>query len=278
MGLRVIATAALLLGQPNSVFSRPRDQSIVRVTISEHVHSGGLANIHLGWLGFSPSLIEAIYASCVNPNSSSSPYTIGRLNTDNCVYLYGAEPQNTPQFLGKSDAVRLTHQTRKRSVSDTDNPLLKGFDALRAWYNGVASIKRKSKADRGVASGHSLKHSKGAIVGTRISGPATALMLDSVGVHNCEIMEAGNQVGGRFRTRHVAGTVEWAEMGPMRLPYSAMCRKDNAVFELPSREKTSRLVVLCSREAIFQFSLSLGTSDRSAIMIATTHIRRLPGV
>ncbi|KKY16114.1 putative l-amino acid oxidase [Diplodia seriata] len=55
-------------------------------------------------------------------------------------------------------------------------------------------------------------------------------MLDSIGVQNWEIIEASDRVGGRFRTRYVGGTDEWAEMGPMRLPYS-VTYKDGETLE-----------------------------------------------
>lgn len=95
-------------------------------------------------------------------------------------------------------------------------PLLQDFDALGAWFDGVAAIKDKTNHS---AKAH-VQNSSIAIVGGGISGLVTALMLDSVGVHNWEIIEASERVGGRFRTKYLGGTQEWAEMGPMRLPYS----------------------------------------------------------
>lgn len=95
-------------------------------------------------------------------------------------------------------------------------PLLQDFDSLGAWFDGVASINTTNTASTNA------KNASIAIVGGGISGLATALMLDSVGVHNWEIIEASNRVGGRFRTRYVGGSDEWAEMGPMRLPHSVV--------------------------------------------------------
>lgn len=95
---------------------------------------------------------------------------------------------------------------------------LQDFDALGAWFDGVAAIKETH--NRTASETISLKNSSIAIVGGGISGLATALFLDSVGVHNWEIIEASERVGGRFRTKYVGNSTEWAEMGPMRLPYS----------------------------------------------------------
>lgn len=112
---------------------------------------------------------------------------------------------------------------------------------MGTWFDGVAAIKQKTETNGGVASGQLSKNSKIAIVGGGISGLATALMLDSVGIHNWEIIEASDRVGGRFRTKYVAGTQEWAEMGPMRLPYSVTYKDDNETLRYTDHELTFQL-------------------------------------
>ncbi|KAL4781349.1 hypothetical protein BJX76DRAFT_363581 [Aspergillus varians] len=256
MGVKATATAALLLGQAYQVLGRAQEQSIVRVTTSDLVHPGELANIHLDWLEAPLSSIETIYASCSNPDSSAPQQRIGRFNVHdkppqrlawavpdeaqpgNCIYVYGGQSSTSKPILGKSEPVHLTRKAKKRSVADLDNPLLKDFDSLGTWFDGVAAIKQKTG---GVASAHSAKNSKIAIVGAGISGLATGLMLDSVGIHNWEIIEASDRVGGRFRTRYVAGTDEWAEMGPMRLPYSVTYKDDNETLKYTDHEMTFQL-------------------------------------
>ena len=257
--LKAVATGALLLGQVHSVPSRAQDQSIVQVTISNHVQQGGLANIYLNWLETPPSVIEAVYSRCLDLNTSVPYQTIGRFSvrgqppqrlvwavpenaqTDSCVYVYGIQSGASPLVLGKSEPVHFTYKPKKRSVADPANPLLKDFDALGTWFDGVAAIKKKAELHGGVTSGPSPKDRKIAIVGAGISGLATALMLDSVGVHNWEIIEASDRVGGRFRTRYVAGTDEWAEMGPMRLPYSVTYKDDNETLRYTDHELTFQL-------------------------------------
>lgn len=107
-----------------------------------------------------------------------------------------------------------------RHEATTQKPLLKDFDALGAWFDGVAAINKTSDPQH--------RDVKIAIVGGGVSGLATGLMLDSVGVHNWEIIEADDRVGGRFRTKFVGGTQEYAEMGPMRLPHSVKYKSDNS--------------------------------------------------
>lgn len=106
-------------------------------------------------------------------------------------------------------------------------PLLTDFDALGAWYDGVASINGSIRPQ----DVEQAKNTTIAIVGAGITGLATALMLDSVGVHNWELLEANSYAGGRLRTIYVGGTQEWAEMGPMRLPYSATYKENNETVE-----------------------------------------------
>lgn len=98
-------------------------------------------------------------------------------------------------------------------------PLLSDFDALGAWFDGVASIPQSGTPNLTSTETANLKNTTIAIIGGGISGLSTALFLDSVGVHNWEIIEASERVGGRFRTKYVGNSSEWAEMGPMRLPY-----------------------------------------------------------
>ncbi|KAL1605814.1 hypothetical protein SLS59_002933 [Nothophoma quercina] len=66
-------------------------------------------------------------------------------------------------------------------------------------------------------------------------------MLESVGVHNWEIIEASERVGGRFRTKFFEGTQEWVEMGPMRLPSSIKYKSDNTTHEYTDHRMTFQL-------------------------------------
>ncbi|OJJ29962.1 hypothetical protein ASPWEDRAFT_121674 [Aspergillus wentii DTO 134E9] len=97
--------------------------------------------------------------------------------------------------------------------AERNHPLLSDFDALGTWFDGVAAINHTNNETP------ASKNTSIAIVGAGISGLTTALLLDSVGIHNWEIIEASNRVGGRIRTKYLGGTEEWAEMGPMRIPH-----------------------------------------------------------
>ncbi|KAE8418619.1 hypothetical protein BDV36DRAFT_253849 [Aspergillus pseudocaelatus] len=100
----------------------------------------------------------------------------------------------------------------------TATPKLQDFDALGAWFDGINAINTTTAAATNGTHNPTNKNTTIAIIGAGISGLTTALLLESVGIHNWEILEASDRVGGRFRTKLVGNTDEWAEMGPMRLP------------------------------------------------------------
>ncbi|KAI5357016.1 putative amine oxidase, FAD/NAD(P)-binding domain superfamily [Septoria linicola] len=117
--------------------------------------------------------------------------------------------------------------------STTSRPLLQNFDALGAWFDGVAAINHTEIPRR--------PNVTIAIVGGGVTGLATGLMLDSIGVHNWEIIEASDRVGGRFRTIFVGDTEEYAEMGPMRLPHSVTYKSDNSTHFYSDHQMTFQL-------------------------------------
>jgi len=132
-----------------------------------------------------------------------------------------------------------TYSIENRTVHKCE-PRLQDFDPLGAWFEGIAAINCTNDHN------DSRKDATIAIVGAGISGLATALMLDSVGVHNWEIIEASDRVGGRFRTKYVGGTQEWAEMGPMRLPYS-ITYKDGQTLEYTEHRMVFQLAELLNK-------------------------------
>ena len=131
-------------------------------------------------------------------------------------------------------AVAVTLSVAPSSTAQTGamKPRLENFDALGAWFDEVDALNDTNTAKSNASI---------AIIGAGISGLATALMLDSIGVHNWEIIEASNRVGGRFRTKYVGKTQEWAEMGPMRLPYRIKYKSDNATLEYTDHRLTFQL-------------------------------------
>ncbi|KAJ5881438.1 Amine oxidase [Penicillium soppii] len=256
-----LAVATLVIAQGLPGLGKViEEQDTVRVYTSTTLLRGELANIHLDWLDHAPNAIKAVYASCDGQNLTKKEHFIGRFSTQNqtperlawavpndaptqqCVYILEVDDRvATPTVLGKSSPISLQKAPNKRSTAFANIPLLKDFDSLGTWFDGVAKIKEKVEEEGGVASKSSFKNTSIAIVGGGISGLATALMLDSVGIHNWEIIEASNRVGGRFRTKYVADTQEWAEMGPMRLPYSVTYKSDNETLLYSDHQLTFQM-------------------------------------
>lgn len=92
-------------------------------------------------------------------------------------------------------------------------------------------------------------------------------MLDSVGVHNWEIIEASDRVGGRFRTVFVDDTEEFAEMGPMRLPYQVTYKSDNSTHAYSDLRMSFQLADLLDR---------MNESDEKYIVDFITWIQHHP--
>ncbi|KAF2141922.1 uncharacterized protein K452DRAFT_350971 [Aplosporella prunicola CBS 121167] len=214
-------------------------QHTVKVDVPNSIQPGGLANIYLDWQKPYQGSLRIIFSSCNNKNGSHEQLigtleaqqeppdrfawaVLGDMPPSGCVYVFGSKANS--ELLGKS-----------ASVLD--------FDALGAWFDGVAAIKDKIDRHGSVSSSKVQKNTSIAIVGAGISGLATALMLDSVGIHNWEIIEASDRVGGRFRTKYMRGTQEWAEMGPMRLPHS-VTYKGGETLEYTDHRMTFQLAEL----------------------------------
>ncbi|TIA87576.1 hypothetical protein E3P99_03094 [Wallemia hederae] len=98
-------------------------------------------------------------------------------------------------------------------------PQLSDFDSLGVWFDGVMGIDDGLNIEPSQVKPNDTRI---AIVGAGISGLMTALLLDSVGLSNWEILEASDRVGGRIETVYVEGTSpddrQYQEMGAMRLP------------------------------------------------------------
>ncbi|KAI4641437.1 uncharacterized protein J4E78_010409 [Alternaria triticimaculans] len=132
------------------------------------------------------------------------------------------------ELIGKSDELVVTkrHARRQERKSFVD---VAGTDSN--WFDGVAYLQQKQPDDVFVASA---KNKSFGILGGGISGLATSLMLDSVGIHNWKIIESSKRIGGRIRTAYLNGTSpdegQYHELGPMRFPYEITDSETNETF------------------------------------------------
>ncbi|KAH9876478.1 hypothetical protein J1614_003609 [Plenodomus biglobosus] len=130
----------------------------------------------------------------------------------------------------------MKHQPRKREE------ISKVADMMGPWFDGVAYMQAKQNKASFVTVE---KSKKIAIVGGGISGLMTGLLLDSVGIHDWHITESSQRIGGRIRTKYLAGSTpdqyQYQEMGPMRFPVSTKYADTNETLDIQDHKMVFQL-------------------------------------
>jgi len=148
-----------------------------------------------------------------------------------CLHAYSGS-----NLIGRSAPISIQHPPRKREeISDV-------ADAMGPWFDGVAYMEAKQNN----ASYAAVEKSKKiAIVGGGMSGLMTSLLLDSVGIHDWHIHESSQRIGGRIRTKYLAGSTpeqyQYQEMGPMRFPVSITYPDQNETLEINDHKMVFQL-------------------------------------
>ncbi|KAI8931556.1 hypothetical protein NX059_011211 [Plenodomus lindquistii] len=110
------------------------------------------------------------------------------------------------------------------------------------WFDGVAYMKSKQNNASFVTVE---KSKKIAILGGGMSGLMTSLLLDSVGIHDWHITESSQRIGGRIRTKYLAGSTpdqyQYQEMGPMRFPVSTKYADTNETLDIQDHKMVFQL-------------------------------------
>ncbi|KAH7397231.1 hypothetical protein BKA66DRAFT_236758 [Pyrenochaeta sp. MPI-SDFR-AT-0127] len=148
-----------------------------------------------------------------------------------CLHAYSGS-----ELIGRSAPVPVMHQPRKREeISEI-------ADMMGPWFDGVAYMRAKPNNASYV---EIAKSKKIAIIGGGMSGLMTSLLLDSVGIHNWHITESSARVGGRVRTKYLAGSTpdqyQYQEMGPMRFPVSIKYADTNETLEIQDHKMVFQL-------------------------------------
>jgi monoamine oxidase len=148
-----------------------------------------------------------------------------------CLHAYSGST-----LIGRSAPISVKQPVRKRE------DISKIADVTGPWFDGVAYIQSKKNNDSFVAVA---KSKKIAIVGGGMSGLLTSLLLDSVGIKDWHITESSYRVGGRIRTKYLAGTTpdqyQYQEMGPMRFPVSIKYADTNETLDIQDHKMVFQL-------------------------------------
>jgi monoamine oxidase len=148
-----------------------------------------------------------------------------------CLHAY-----SDSALIGRSAPITVKQPTRKREeiseVADMTGP----------WFDGVAYMQSKQNSGAFVAAA---KSKKIAILGGGMSGLMTSLLLDSVGIHDWHITESSQRIGGRIRTKYLAGSTpdqyQYQEMGPMRFPVSTKYADTNETVDIQDHKMVFQL-------------------------------------
>ncbi|KAF2178058.1 hypothetical protein K469DRAFT_719217 [Zopfia rhizophila CBS 207.26] len=215
------------------------------------VTSDSLHNIHVGYGDDSfEGVIRVVYGSCDMTGAHQRHHEIGstfvRRNArpdrlvwivpenafhDGCLHAYSGST-----LLGRSAPIRVSQPLRKReSISEV-------ADMSGPWFDGVAYMQSKNQSTAFVAEA---KGKRIAIVGGGMSGLMTSLLLQSVGIEDWHIIESSNRIGGRIRTKYLAGSTpdqyQYQEMGPMRFPVSVKYADTNETLDIQDHKMVFQL-------------------------------------
>ena len=143
------------------------------------------------------------------------------------------------ELIGKSEELIVskcrTRRSERKSFVD-----VAGVDSN--WFDGVAYMQSKQNNGAFVAAA---KSKKIAIIGGGMSGLLTSLLLDSVGIHDWHITESSQRIGGRIRTKYLAGSTpdeyQYQEMGPMRFPVSTTYADTNETIDIQDHKMVFQL-------------------------------------
>ncbi|KAF1831629.1 L-amino-acid oxidase precursor [Decorospora gaudefroyi] len=148
-----------------------------------------------------------------------------------CIHAYSGSA-----LIGRSAPVSVKEHPRKRE------DISAVADAMGPWFDGVAYMKDKQNNGSYVAIA---KRKKIAIIGGGMSGLMTSLLLDSVGIHDWHIIESSHRIGGRIRTKYLAGSTpeqyQYQEMGPMRFPVSTLYPDTNETLDIQDHKMVFQL-------------------------------------
>jgi monoamine oxidase len=211
-------------------------------------------SVHNVHIGFGDDAFEGdvrvVYGSCDMADLDNMHHELGTTRVtraarperfvwivpDNAVHGGCLHAYSGSALIGRSAPITVKQPTRKREeISDV-------ADVTGPWFDGVAYMQAKQNNASFVAVA---KSKKIAILGGGMAGLMTSLLLDSVGIHDWHITESSQRIGGRIRTKYLAGSTpdqyQYQEMGPMRFPVSTKYADTNETVDIEDHKMVFQL-------------------------------------
>ncbi|KAG4413800.1 hypothetical protein IFR04_013072 [Cadophora malorum] len=243
------------------VTSEPISRSSVTFDGPFSVEAGGVQNINIVYEHDVHGELTVAYGPCGQPTIEGAHHHVGRTHIgdhplaarhvdwedrrptrfvwivpssidEGCLHAF---VDNQP--VGTSERFTVTKRVIKRGATFADVA-----DPMGPWFDGVEYLKQKQPDAVFVSS---VKSKKFGILGAGIAGLHTALILDSVGIHNWKILESDSRLGGRIYTTYLNNTspdeYQYHELGPMRLPMTIKDEDTNETFPIQDQQLVLQL-------------------------------------
>lgn len=268
MALRTLSGSALALSAllNNAANAFPSYQS-VSFRFPDVIEKGGMHNVHVEYHAPHDGELHIVYGACDMQSADDAHHVLGRTHIGDhylakrhmkwedqrptrfvwltpedmvdqgCLHAYSGR-----DLLGRSGPVSTGRRNDRRWTAASEI-----MDAMGPWFDGVAYLKEKQPDNVFVAQ---TKSKTVGILGGGMSGLMTAHLLDSVGFHDWQIIEASSRIGGRVHTAYLNATTpdqyQYQEMGPMRFPVSLTF--DNETIEIQDHKMVFQLADVLNQQ------------------------------
>ncbi|KFA66203.1 hypothetical protein S40285_05104 [Stachybotrys chlorohalonatus IBT 40285] len=248
-----LKSAACLLSLAAGAVASPAPaiEDHIRFTGPSTVSSDSVHNVHITFGDAVPEgRVSVVYGDCDMTDSGDRHHEVASLDLKRdarpdrlvwvvpqdaahggCLHAYSESGR-----LGKSSPIDITISFRKRQL------LSEIGDANGVWFDGVRYLESRNLT---AIETEAAKNKRIAIVGGGMSGLMTSLLLNSVGMHNWHIIESSQRIGGRVRTKYLAGTApedyQYQEMGPMRFPVSVRYADTSETLDIQDHKMVFQL-------------------------------------
>ncbi|KAH6625876.1 L-amino acid oxidase-like protein LaoA [Boeremia exigua] len=257
--LLLCAAAAALASQ--CVRSEPLPREYVSFEGPLEVEADGIRNINVAYHGDVDGELTIAYGACGIESMSQVSHRVGSTHVGSHPFakrhadwqdsrptkFVWRAPANVERgclhafvddvLVGRSKE----HQVKRRQMKKRAT-FAEVSDPMGPWFDGVEYLKEKNANETFVAA---TKEKKFGILGGGISGLLTALILESVGIHNWKILESSDRLGGRMLTAYLNNTkpedYQYHELGPMRFPYSIHDAETNETFAIEDQKMVFQL-------------------------------------